>query len=98
MLDRLEAAVSASGGRLIYSSLELHPRVLPAYFGIEITPGERFGVLCYAFRATTKPTRNRPSDEHRVQVRYGRAPWLGTHQVARDIAGVDVTLLLGVHR
>ena len=42
--------------------------------------------------------RNRPTDEHRLQIRYGaEATWVEEHSLAFDIAGVDTTLVLGVH-
>jgi hypothetical protein len=53
------------------------------------------------FLANRRATRNRPQDEHRLQIRYGDvndASWrAGPHPVGFDPLGVDVTLLLGAH-
>ena len=84
----------AAGGRVIYASE--HTRA-PVFLGVELGD-ERAGLLCYPFRATRNLIRNRPTDEHRLQVRYGaEATWSATHPLGFDIAGVDTTLVLGVH-
>src|SRR5688500_2857779 len=43
----------------------------PFYVVFETPVGQRVGVLVYAFFANTQPTRNRPPDEHRFQIKYG---------------------------
>jgi hypothetical protein len=69
----------------------------PVFVGVEFAE-ERVGVLAYPFRATRNVIRNRPSDEHRLQIRYGaEATWLEDHPLAFDVAGVDTTVVLGVH-
>lgn len=91
----LAGAVVCSGGRLLYSS---GPQHAPVYLGIQTPGDERVGVLVYPFRATHRVVRNRPDDEHRVQVRYGsESTWDGDHPVGRDLANVDTTLVVGVH-
>jgi hypothetical protein len=52
------------------------------------------------FRATRVATKNRPADEHRMQLRYGsEESWHAEeHGLGFDVAGVDVTAVLGVHR
>lgn len=98
LVRSLEDAVRAAGGRLVFSSAWDGPSVLPVYMGIELAGDERIGVICYPFRASQRPIRNRPADEHRVQIRYGgEDSWAGHHGVGRDVAGVDVTVILGVH-
>jgi hypothetical protein len=42
----------------------------PFYIVYETPTGERRGLLAYAFFANSEPTRNRPSDEHRFQIKY----------------------------
>lgn len=87
-------AVAATGGRVIYASA---PTRAPVFVGLELND-ERIGLLCYPFRATRNVIRNRPSDEHRLQIRYGaEATWKAQHLLGFDIAGVDTTLVLGVH-
>ena len=43
----------------------------PFLITFETPLGERLGVLCYAFLANSRDTRNRPADEHRFQVKLG---------------------------
>ncbi|QYB01489.1 hypothetical protein I1A62_30135 [Rhodococcus sp. USK10] len=87
-------AVEASGGRLLYAS---PPNRAPVYLGVQGDRDERIGLLIYPFRMTQRATRNRPDDEVRGQIRYGgEKSWLEDHFVGRDLAGVDVTLMLGV--
>ncbi len=92
----LRAAVERAGGWLLFESP--HTRA-PVYLGVRGPGDERLGVLAYAFRATRVLTRNRPADETRLQVRYGREEtWHAEeHPLGRDVAGVDVTVVLGVH-
>lgn len=93
----LERSVAASGGRVVYSSFR-HERVAPIYIGAEDDAGRRYGMLIYAFTTTHRSTRNRPADEHRAQIRLGD-PVRGRDEVnliARDVAGIDVTLVLAV--
>lgn len=71
---------------------------VPVYVGLEDQGRQRLGLLIYPFRVNRVGTRNRPGDEIRGQLRYGsEETWTADdHFVARDIAGVDTTLLLGV--
>jgi hypothetical protein len=93
----LEHAVQESGGRVVYSSFR-EQHVAPIYLGAEDGAGRRYGLLVYPFTTTRRATRNRPSDEHRAQIRLGD-PVRGRDEenpIARDVAGVDVTLVLAV--
>jgi hypothetical protein len=88
-------SVRAAGARVVYVSV---PTRAPVYLGVEIGDEERLGLLCYPFRATHRAIRNRPVDEHRLQIRYGsEGTWSSDHPLGVDIAGVDTTLVLGVH-
>ncbi len=71
---------------------------VPVYLGLEDQGRQRIGLMIYPFRMKRLTTRNRPCDEIRGQLRYGsEETWPAEdHFVARDIAGVDTTLLLGV--
>jgi hypothetical protein len=91
----LLGAVRRSGGTIIYAS---SPMRVPVYVGLEDQRQERLGLMVYPFRMKRLGTRNRPGDEIRGQLRYGaEETWPSEdHFVARDIAGVDTTLLLGV--
>ncbi len=91
----LTDAVVRSGGRLLYSS---SPQRAPIYFGIQTPGDERVGILVYPFRATHREIKNRPDDEHRLQIRYGsESTWDDEHPIGRDVANVDTTLVVGVH-
>lgn len=94
----VERAVSAAGGRLLFSS---GPSTAPLFVGLEGSDGDRLGVTAYVFHASKVRTRNRPSDEHRAQIRYGdvnRRTWRESeHPLGFDPAGVDLTLVLVAH-
>lgn len=90
----LTQAVEASGGRLLYVS---PPDRAPVFLGVQLDSDERLGLLVYPFRITRVATRNRPADEVRGQLRYGaEESWLRDHPVGRDVAGIDITMILGV--
>ncbi|MEU8660191.1 hypothetical protein [Actinoplanes philippinensis] len=90
----LIAAVEASGGRVLYAS---DPGRAPVYLGVQLDSDERLGMLVYPFRVTRNTISKRPTDEVRGQLRYGsEESWKRAHPVGRDVAGVDVTMVLGV--
>ena len=93
----LARAVEASGGRVIYNSFS-EQRVAPIYIGAEDAAGRRYGMLSIRSRTTKRATRNRPVDEHRAQIRFGDPVRTRDecNVIARDVAGVDVTLVLAV--
>jgi len=92
--DFLVHAAEASGGRVLYVS---DPGRAPVYLGVQLDSDERIGMLVYPFRITRNTIRNRPDDEVRGQLRYGSEDsWKREHPVGRDIAGVDVTMILGI--
>lgn len=87
-------AVESSGGRLLFAS---EPNRAPVYLGIQAGSDERIGVLVYPFRITRNTIRNRPADEVRGQLRYGSEDsWERPHPLSRDVAGVDVSLVVGI--
>ena len=65
VVELLESAVEASGGRVVYSSFR-DQRVAPIYIGAEDGTGARYGLLVYPFRATKRLTGGRPVDVRRV--------------------------------
>lgn len=92
--DFLLNAVEASGGRVLFAS---DPNRAPVYLGVQLASDERIGILVYPFRIANNETKNRPLDEVRGQLRYGsEKSWLQDHWIGRDVAGVDVTLILGI--
>src|SRR4051794_29758174 len=96
--DFIEAAVARSGGRVLTST---GPGRAPLFLGVEDDRGERIGLCAYVFLANRRETRNRPQDEHRLQIRYGDvndAAWRArNHPVGFDPLSVDVTLVVGAH-
>jgi hypothetical protein len=92
--DWLLDAVRRSGGRVLHATSATRA---PTFLGVEVGD-ERLGVLAYVFRVTRVETRNRPDDEARLQVRYGsEESWHAEeHPLGRDLAGVDVTIVIGV--
>jgi hypothetical protein len=92
MLDAVERA----GGDVLYAS---RPDRAPTFLGIQGPGDDRIGLLCYAFRCNAAPIKGRAPDEHRLQVRYGsERSWFDReHPLGKDIAGVDTTVVLGVH-
>jgi hypothetical protein len=92
----LEEAVSRSGAQILFISSSGRA---PVYLGIQGKSDERIGVLCYSFRCNPPPIARRPPDEHRVQIRYGsEESWVERdHPLGKDVAGVDTTVVLGVH-
>lgn len=89
-------AVGRSDGEVLFAS---RPDRAPVYLGIQAPDDERIGLLVYPFRCNPAPIKGRPDDEHRLQIRYGgERTWLEReHPLGRDIAGVDTTVVLGVH-
>jgi hypothetical protein len=67
----------------------------PFYIVFDLPGGERLGVLAYAFFANSEPTKNRPQDEHRFQIKYG-GDLKGVLDVAVDPLGVVTTIFLGI--
>lgn len=87
-------AVNASGGRVLYVS---DPHRAPVYLGVQLNSDERIGMLIYPFRVKKVKTKGRPDDEVRGQLRYGsEESWKEEHPVGRDVAGVDVSMILGI--
>ncbi|MEJ7656966.1 MAG: hypothetical protein WKF33_08045 [Thermoleophilaceae bacterium] len=91
-------AVERSGGRVLAST---GGATAPLFLGIETADGERIGACAYVFLVNHRKIRNRPADEHRMQIRYGdvnsRSWRRQAHPVGFDPLGVDVTLVLGAH-
>lgn len=67
----------------------------PFHIVLDLPGGERLSVLAYAFLANSKPTKNRPDDEHRFQIKYG-GDLSGVMDVAADPLGITTTIFLGI--
>ncbi len=93
----VEQAVADAGGRVLFTS---GPSSAPLFLGVEDPTGARVGLMAYVFHANRVITKNRPSDEHRGQIRYGDVTsreWREAgHPIGFDPTGVDVTAVLVV--
>ena len=71
------------------------PGLAPYRIVLETPWQERIGIVLYAFRATSRVTRNRPEDEARFQVKYG--PWTNElHTIFVDPYELYTTLFVGI--
>jgi len=48
------------------------PSYAPFRITFEDPHGGRMGIVVYAFSANSRVTKNRPKDEHRFQIKYGK--------------------------
>lgn len=85
-------SLESSGCRIIRCS---PPAIAPFRISFETADGERMGILAYAFYANKKPTKNRPQDEYRFQLKYGPNT-SELHELWQDPYGLYTTLLVGV--
>jgi hypothetical protein len=72
----------------------------PIYLAVQEGDGTLTGALVYAFSAGHREIRNRPTDEHRLQIKYGdiTEEWRRQdHAIGFDPMGVDVTLVVATH-
>lgn len=94
----VQEAVERAGGRVLAAS---GPNQAPLFLGIEDDRQERLAMCAYVFLANRRDIRNRPQDEHRLQIRYGDvndAAWRAQdHPIGFDPLSADVTLVLGAH-
>jgi len=97
VMDLLERAVVASGGRVVSCSFP-EMKVAPVFLGAEDGDGHRYGLLLYPLTTTRRITKKRPDAEHRFQFRFGDPARYRQERnpLGHDPAGVDVTLVLAV--
>lgn len=97
IVDVLTAGIEASGARVVSCSFP-DELVAPVFIGAEDGDGRRYGLLAYPFTTTKKTIKNRPSDEHRFQIKYGEPSRvrLERNPLGHDPAGVDVTLVVAI--
>ena len=92
LLSFILDALRAAHCRIVYAS---PPNQAPFRITFESPFGERLGIIAYAFLANSRRTRNRPTDEHRFQVKYGSKDFR-LHQLYQDPFGLYTTLFLGI--
>jgi len=86
-------ALEQEGCRIIRHT---SPDEAPFRVSFETPVGERLGIICYAFLANTRTTKNRPADEHRFQVKYGPDD-KRLHRIWQDPFGIYTTLFVGIN-
>jgi len=92
----ISAALRASGAKIL-SEPESDPKTAPFLYSVELpTSGERVDLVCYAFTANKYLQGERPTDEHRFQVKYG-SDFKRYHDIYFDPSGNAITLFFGVH-
>lgn len=72
------------------------PTQAPFRITFETPEGERMGIVAYAFLANNRTTKNRPSDEHRFQIKYG-GDLTGLHNFWQDPFGLYTTIVVGIN-
>ena len=92
LLDFMRRALEDSGCRILRMS---EPGRAPFRFTFETPEGERMGVVAYAFLANSVLTKNRPTDEHRFQVKYGPDD-KRLHPIWTDPYSLYTTLFVGI--
>ena len=80
----------------VHGSSRVVPTEAPFTLSFEAPDGERLGIIAYAFLANSRRTLNRPSDEHRFQVKYGSRDG-DLHEVWQDPFGLYTTILVGIN-
>jgi hypothetical protein len=68
----------------------------PFVFSIDLPTGEPLDLVCYIFSANQYGQRNRPDDEHRLQVKYG-SRFKEFHYLYLPQHPDEVTLFFGIH-
>lgn len=93
LLDFIVTALHSEGCTILRAS---PPTEAPFRISFETPTGERLGLICYAFLANQQITRNRPTDEHRFQVKYGKKDGK-LHPLWQDQYGLYTTLFVGIN-
>ena len=93
LLDFILFALQECGCRVLHHS---SAREAPLRITFEAPDGERMGIIAYVFFANSKITPNRPADEHRFQVKYGRNDGR-LHPVWQDPFELYTTLFFGIN-
>lgn len=93
LLDFILSALDQCGCNVLYHS---PAGEAPLRITFEAPDGERMGIIAYAFFANARVTRNRPTDEHRFQVKYGRNDG-ELHTIWQDSFELYTTLFIGIN-
>ncbi len=86
-------ALTGSGFQI---ECEPDPGIAPFVFSVIAPWGAPIELICYAFYANEYRQRNRPSDEHRFQIKYG-SDFHRAHAIHIPTEPHRLTLMFGVH-
>jgi hypothetical protein len=92
LVQFMREALEARGCSIVYVG---PANRAPFHIVAQLPGGERLSILAYAFLANSKPTNNRPKDEHRFQIKYG-SDLTGVLDVAVDELRITTTIFLGI--
>jgi hypothetical protein len=92
LLEFILSGLSEAGCNVVRCS---NTSEAPFRISFEDPSGQRHGILVYAFFANSKLTKNRPTDEHRFQIKYGKKDGL-LHRIWQDPYGLYTTLMVGI--
>lgn len=92
LLQFIIEALSGANCRILHHS---DPDHAPFRITFEDPYGSRMGIVVYAFFANSKLTKNRPSDEHRFQIKYGKRDG-ELHEIWQDPFLLYTTLMVGI--
>jgi len=93
LLAYIREALEQSGCTILRTSPATEA---PFRVTFEAPDGERMGIVAYAFLANSRATRNRPSDEHRFQLKYGSKDG-ELHELWQDPYQLYTTPLVGIN-
>lgn len=93
LLAFMQQALERCGCTLLKCS---PPTEAPFRLSFEAPDGERMGIIAYAFLANSRQTRNRPTDEHRFQLKYGSKD-ATLHEIWQDPFQLYTTILVGIN-
>jgi hypothetical protein len=92
LLEFILGSLNLAGCRVLSASDAGHA---PFRITFEDPAGQKQGIIVYAFLANSKETKNRPNDEHRFQVKYGKKDGL-IHEIWQDPYKLYTTLMVGI--
>ncbi len=93
VVTQIEAAIEASGGRVIERP---DPKLAPFMLKVAFPDGRVVELICYAFTANKYRQDGRPADEHRFQIKYG-SDFDRYHRIYLAPERTRITLMFSVH-
>lgn len=91
----IAAALKASGAKIL-SEPDSDPKTAPFLYVVKLPTGKQLTLVCYAFTANKYDQGERPTDEHRFQVKYG-SDFTRYHDLHIDPSDDVITLFFGAH-